>query len=476
MRYPLDKIKNGNWFIDLDKDYDEVKLIMTGNNPKNENKLSIILYNFPADPTILEIGDFNGNAFPDLHGQWTDLSDRFLELKNVYSKAIKPIEQQIYNATYKKVEVNQIINFYEKQFSLSSDEAKALLKLSIGKGLLRFERQNGGDYIKLSEHTVQYENKKRFLQAIGEEIVSKSQRIELLIQHNTTKGNYREELLRGILKKYLPKKYEVATGFIEGCKRQCDILIYDAQNFSPFFREGDLVVIPEKAVRAVIEVKSTLDSGQLQDAMDLLAEVARHRNTPAPIFKGIFAFKKEIQSEKTIADAIATFYHSFDSSRVITNDILYLFEAVNAVCVLNEQCLITDLIDYKIEDESIRPRFYSVHSENEDIKLYCASFFNELFSFLDVDKHAKKVNINYFRSLDYEVQYKIEAELYDKDWKPTSCFKGEHNFDFDSIWQRVSDVLNWKVGNHVIQNLEEKYFTDSFLEENYKQKFDFKSD
>lgn len=474
--YPLEKIKEGTWFIDLDKDYDEVKLIFAGNNPKNDNKMSVVWYNFPEEPTIMEAKDFKGKAFPDVQGPWTELFGRYLDLRKIYTEAYKPIEQLIYKNQLKKVNIDQILQLYITDYGINIDEAKALLKLSVGKGRLRFERQKGGDFIKLSTHSLEYENKKRFLEAIGDEIISKSQRIELLIQHNSTKGNYREEIFRGILRKYLPKKYEVATGFIEGCKRQCDILIYDSQNFSPLFREGDLVVLPEKSVRAVIEVKSTLDSGQLSDALDLLWEVSRHRNNPAPIFKGIFAFKKGYETEKGMANAINNFYHSTDETGVLTKDILYLYEPINAICTLNEQCLIMDLIDYKLQDETIRPRYYSVHSGNSDLKLYCASFFNELFAFLDVDKHAKKVNINYFRSLDYEVKYKLEVELYDKDWKPSSCFQGEHNFDFESIWARISDVMNWKVGNHNIQSLEEKYFEETFKVTDYKQKFIFKTE
>lgn len=472
--YPLDKIKKGTWFIDLDRDYDEVKLIMASPNPKNDNKLSIIWYNFPADPTILELKDFTGTPFPDLNGPWTELFDRFKELRDEYAASLKPLTQKIFGASRKKLSTEEAVDFFVKTGRVDKKEAIAFLKLSIAKGFLSFERQKGGDFVKLSQVILDLENKKRFLEAIADEIISKSQRIELLIKHSATKGTYREELLRGIIKKYLPGKYEIATGFIEGCDRQCDILIYDSENFSPLFKEGDLVVLPEKSVRAVVEVKSTMDSGQLSDAIELIAEVARHRNTPAPIFKGIFAFKPDLNSEKAIAESIAKFYHSKDESGVITHDILFLFETINAVCVLNEQCLLTDLIDYKLEDNTIRPRFYSVHSENKELKVYCAAFFNELFAFLDVDKHAKKVNINYFKTLDNEVKYKLESELYDKDWKPSSAFQNEHKFDFDTIWNRVSDVLNWKTGNYTIQDLEEKYFSDSFTVVDYKQRFDFK--
>ncbi|MDL2141663.1 hypothetical protein QQY79_03955 [Flavobacterium tructae] len=469
IKYPIDKINPGTRFIDLTQDYSNIKLITAYFDKTKENNLSIFWYNFPEDPTILELSNFTGEPFPDILCPKTEVKGRLKELQTIFLKAQKVINQYIFNSNFKKVKTNDLVDFFTKSFTLIQDEAEALIKLNIARGAFNFESQKGGDFIKLSEHIIEYENKKRFLQAIADEIVAKSSRIELLIQHSVTKGNYREEIFRGILKKYLPKKYEVATGFIEGCKRQCDILIYDSQNFSPLFREGDLVVLPEKAVRAVIEVKSTLDTNQLQDAMELLFEVARHRNTAAPIFKGIFAFRKDIENESTIVSNITKFYHSKDSFDINTNDILYLFETVNSICVLNEQCIITDLVDYELKDNSIRPRFYSIHSENKDLKPYCAAFFNELFSFLDVDKYAKKVNVNYFKSLDYDMKYELQGELYDSSWIPQSCFIGEHDFDLDSIWSRVSDVINWKVGNHTIQSLEEKYFCETFSLKDYKK-------
>lgn len=115
--YPREKIKEGTWFIDLEKDYDEIKLITTGNNPKNDNKLSVIWHNFPDEPTIIKLKDFSGTPFPDLNGPWTQLFD--------------------------------ILELYHKQYSISREEAEALLKLSVGKGLLRYEKQKGAVQFRL---------------------------------------------------------------------------------------------------------------------------------------------------------------------------------------------------------------------------------------------------------------------------------------------------------------------------------------
>ena len=204
----------------------------------------------------------------------------------------------------------------------------------------------------------------------------------------------------------------------------------------------------------------------------MLWEVARHKNYPAPIFKGIFAFQPGYESETSIANAIANYYSSEEpKGSGITKEILYLFEFINAVCVLNKQCVFSELIDTTYQDDSIRPRLYSVHSADPDLNPHSVTFFNELFSFLDVDKHAKKININLFKALDNDILYKMEREVYPIGWKPSSSFKDEHKFDSESIWRRVSNVINWKAGNLSTQELEEIYFSETYKIKDYRALF-----
>lgn len=469
--YPKELIQKGSRFIDLNRSYEESTLMSAGNDPNNDNKFVVFWYNFPAPPTTIEFKDFDGEFFPDFLCQWNKIDGRFKELRKIHYQSLKHIVQWIYKAEYKKIEIKEILNYYISNHQVSQEEAEALVKLAISTGDLKFEKQKGGDFIKIPKVFLENENHKRFLQSIADEVISKSQRVEYLIHHNQTKGNYRETLLRAVLKKYIPNKYEVATGFIEGCNRQCDILIYDSHNFSPFFKEDDLVVVPRNSVRAVIEVKSTLYTQELQEAMDLLHEVARHHNTPAPIFKGIFAFKNGYESENSIAQAISNFYHFENEVTKISNDISYLYETINAVCVLNEQCIISEVFDPHFKDETIRPRLFSIHSSNKDLKVQTSSFFNELFYFLDVEKYSKKTNISYFRALDNDVLYKLELELYGKDWKPHVTFENEHQYTFETIWERVSDIINWKMGVYSIQELTSKYFQEDFNPLNHLTEF-----
>lgn len=80
--------------------------------------------------------------------------------------------------------------------------------------------------------------------------------------HNPTIGVLTEEILRKFLTTYLPKGVAIEQGFIinqEGkLSKQIDIIIYDNQLYSPLYRVNDIVVVPNKSVIAIIEVKTTV--------------------------------------------------------------------------------------------------------------------------------------------------------------------------------------------------------------------------
>lgn len=91
--------------------------------------------------------------------------------------------------------------------------------------------------------------------------------------HWPTHGDWRESILRSVLRRHLPESIKVARGFIiDGARQstQIDILLYDAA--APvLYRELDLVVVTPNAVRGVIEVKSTIRRGELRDMLVKLA-------------------------------------------------------------------------------------------------------------------------------------------------------------------------------------------------------------
>jgi len=116
----------------------------------------------------------------------------------------------------------------------------------------------------------------KFLESWSNELHSKLDRVSFLIgdAHRPSEGSYREQMLRQLLRRVLPDRFRVSTGFIYGWdappSRQLDIIIWDATRSGALLEEDEFVIVTEDAVEAIIEVKTTLDRAELRDALDLL--------------------------------------------------------------------------------------------------------------------------------------------------------------------------------------------------------------
>ncbi|MBN3883828.1 MAG: DUF6602 domain-containing protein [Nostoc sp.] len=88
-----------------------------------------------------------------------------------------------------------------------------------------------------------------------------------LISHPGELGTGREEVIRDFLRKHLPKRFGVSTGFVFDAhgkvSRQIDIVIYDASLCPSFEAVGGKMFFPCESVVAVGEVKSQLTSTKI---------------------------------------------------------------------------------------------------------------------------------------------------------------------------------------------------------------------
>jgi hypothetical protein len=116
--------------------------------------------------------------------------------------------------------------------------------------------------------------------------------------HWQTVGEWRESILRAVLRRHLPDTVRVGRGFItDGNRRstQVEVLIYDAAT-PLLYREEDLVIVTPDAVRGIIEVKSLVRRGDVRDAVKKLAAnslVATHQaqgHYRPPAILGLFAY------------------------------------------------------------------------------------------------------------------------------------------------------------------------------------------
>ncbi|WP_051956127.1 DUF6602 domain-containing protein [Beijerinckia mobilis] len=225
---------------------------------------------------------------------------------------------------------------------LSADFIDVCLRAMTVSSALRVEPAKKGKIapkkIKLfaSEDMLRSEQSSAFAYSFADDLSNQSRRFGRLVVHRGTAGGYREELLRALLRRTLAERYHVATGFIDGCDLQLDIIIYDRIDYAPLFRQGDLVVVPMDSVRAVLEVKTRLTTGTLKESLEHLDSLPFE--IAAPIFKGIFAFETDIPDRKLLGH-VAKFYE--DSMTIWGQP----FDEVTAICVLERQLVLSGYAD-----------------------------------------------------------------------------------------------------------------------------------
>jgi hypothetical protein len=91
------------------------------------------------------------------------------------------------------------------------------------------------------------------------------------------RGTFREGIIRQFLRPFLPDCYGISAGEVfdsdGGQSAQVDIVIYDALFSTVLFRDRDVQLFPAESVFGSIEIKSRLDSHELQSACDNIASL-----------------------------------------------------------------------------------------------------------------------------------------------------------------------------------------------------------
>lgn len=129
------------------------------------------------------------------------------------------------------------------------------------------------------------------------------------VPHKTLKGTEAEELVRRFLNGHLPKRFSTGSGFVidprDKVSHQTDVIVYDAFN-CPVYRASDIAgIFPSDNVAAVIEVKSSLGTKELEDAFLKIADIKSMAKHKTPVLRPersqtlgcIFAFSTELKNE-----------------------------------------------------------------------------------------------------------------------------------------------------------------------------------
>jgi hypothetical protein len=338
--------------------------------------------------------------------------------------------------------------------SVATDAVEDAIRFRIGTGTFlvtptpkgRGTKRGPVDVLSISHASLIQERRRRFAASLSEEMDSQSRQIGNLIEHRATSGGYRETLLRRLLERHLPQRYHVATGFVHGCSRQLDILIYDRMDQPVFFREGELVVVHPDAVRAVIECKTTLDGGALCGALDLLSEVSGGVDQP-PIFKGVFGFGGA--TAPTIVDHLRRYYRGevnekgsayATGAENAEQHIQTVDDPVSAVCIHGS--LLFE-IDFLLQEGSdcLRPAIREVRNDLER-PTQTAVFLERLLAHLREPRRGERTAPWLYDLIRDEQSFGPTTWIYDDcDWGPYVQDVSRAAFE-----ARLGDYRMWRAG------------------------------
>ena len=460
--------KEGDRFISLDQKLAEIRLL-TASKDKEDGKLYAAYYQPAVKPKMTTkktkavggqkakwvqkpIEEIPGPFMPSFMFQ-RQKYDGLDSIAEAYSRIFRAIEQFIAKANGYFVPIENLESYLKELGEVETDYSP-ILKLLVAEGIIfRLKVLDAGNTLGFTQIRADLENSRKYFGSLAEELASKSKKISWLIAHSQTAGNYREYILRSFLRSILPTKFEVATGFIEGIPYQIDILIYDAHNHSPTFRDGELVVVRRESIRAIIEVKTNLISAKLQEALQLFYEISRPGifKPDLPIFKGVFAFDTTYVSASGLSKAVKSFYTKPVMVEALQEkfprDIMYLYHEVTCINVVNKVCVLSKYEDVEGKGRNI-PTLWSIGNDSE-FDIQTAVFLSMLFDFLDVDFYAKKSLFNSFKVLigSSIITAKRELALTKLDWLPRTWTDREHERSDESIAERLSKIQDWFTGD-----------------------------
>lgn len=141
-------------------------------------------------------------------------------------------------------------------------------------------------------------NLQDYFRSLSQELHSLRDRVRHLISGNhwPTDGEWKESILRTVIRRNAPQSVTVGRGFVvcnEFSSPQLDILVYD-NSYPVLYRDGDLVFVSPDACRAIIEVKTRVNPRSLKEAALKLADAVekiRLQSGGRALFAGLFAYQ-----------------------------------------------------------------------------------------------------------------------------------------------------------------------------------------
>ena len=134
-----------------------------------------------------------------------------------------------------------------------------------------------------------------YFESFANEITSKFRRLQSIVGHPTASGDYHEEILRTVLRNFLSKRFSVKKGFIYAdpgsVSRQIDVMIIDENCPAAYiFQEGDFAIVLPQAVAAIMEIKTSFNAPEFDQAIENIASAKSLMEFPANLTGIVFGF------------------------------------------------------------------------------------------------------------------------------------------------------------------------------------------
>jgi hypothetical protein len=125
------------------------------------------------------------------------------------------------------------------------------------------------------------------LQTVSSEVERSLSDARRLIGHEGEKGGASEEVWRVLLRRHLPLRYQVDTGFVVDSRgafsEQIDIIVFDRQYSPLVFELGSRRVFPAESVYAIFEAKQVANARNIKAAQAKACSVKSLFRTNLPV-------------------------------------------------------------------------------------------------------------------------------------------------------------------------------------------------
>jgi hypothetical protein len=136
----------------------------------------------------------------------------------------------------------------EQPYAAALDDTEVFLRWAVALGRVDVVDRSSVLLFRLSAEAQKSHARRRYLASLGAALSAQQDQLVGVVSHGPTTGEFREHLVRSFLRRHVPRKYSVSTGFVDQCARQIDVLVWDSGNFSPLYEEGELAVVPYDSV------------------------------------------------------------------------------------------------------------------------------------------------------------------------------------------------------------------------------------